>query len=82
MTVTWEDKQVIINFIAIVQRDIKAGRFGSPNFWRDGNMVKSYIHGAKFANVVLRKIGCRGGCMGRVTRQGLMRKVLWSSVEY
>ena len=60
----WEDKLVIINFITIVERDIKAGRFGIPNFWRDGNMVSNCVHGAKFANVVQGQTGCRGRVRG------------------
>ena len=56
----WEDKLVIINFITVVERDIKAGRFGIPNFRRDRNMVSNCVHGAKFANVVRGQMGCRG----------------------
>ena len=52
MTIMWEDKLVIINFITVVERDIKAGRFGIPNFQRDGNMVSNCVCGAKYANVV------------------------------
>ena len=48
----WEDKLVIINFITIVKRDVKAERFSIPNFRRDRNMVSNCVHGAKFANVV------------------------------
>ena len=48
----WEDKLVIINFITVVERDVKAGRFGIPNFWRDRNMVSNCVCGVKFANVV------------------------------
>ena len=62
----WEDKLVIINFITVVRRDVKAGRFGSPNFQRDGNMVSNCVCGAKFANVVRGQMGCRG----RVRREG------------
>ena len=70
MTVTWEDKLVVINFITVVERDIKAGRFGIPNFQRDGNMVSNCVCGAKFANVVQGQMGCRGRVHGVGDKMG------------
>ena len=43
-------------------------------------MVKSCVHGAKFANVVLRQMGCRGRVHGEGDKTGFDAKntvVVW-----
>ena len=67
----WEDKLVIINFITVVERDIKAGRFGIPNFQRDGNMVSKIVSMGRNLQMLSKgEQGAGEGCMGWVTRQG------------
>ena len=64
----WEDKQVVINFIAIIQGNIEAGRLGLPVFWGNGNGVgrcggSCVVAATKF---VQGQGDCRGGVYGDV----------------
>ena len=45
MAKSWEDKQVVINFIAIIQGNIEAGRLGLPDFVQGQGDCRGGVYG-------------------------------------
>ena len=68
MAESWEDKQVVINFIAIIQGNIEAGRLGLPDFQGNGNGIGRCggSHVVAATKFVQGQGDCRGGVYGDV----------------
>ena len=65
---SWEDKQVVINFIAIIQGNVEAGRLGLPDFQGNGNGIGRCggSHVVAATKFVQGQGDCRGGVYGDV----------------
>ena len=68
MAESWEDKQVVINFIAIIQGNVEAGRLGLPDFRGNGNGVGRCggSHVVAATKIFRGQGDCRGGVYGDV----------------
>ena len=42
---SWEDKQVVINFVAIIQGNVEAGRLGLPEFVQGQGDCRGGVYG-------------------------------------